>query len=86
MKAHIVKTRTELEQTINKQLTQVYRKGLTVGSKSISKVLYDIASDKNKTADERLEEIIKFCETALKSREGKNEKGHKKRKKNTFNK
>lgn len=58
-------TEKMLKETFDKSLKDTFNKGLLQGSKAVSKVIYDKANDKNKTADEKIEEIKKFCSVSL---------------------
>lgn len=54
-----------LKETFKKSLRDTFQKGLLQGSKAIAKVIFDKANDVSKTADERIEEIKKFCSVSL---------------------
>lgn len=54
-----------LKETFKKSLRDTFQKGLLQGSKAIAKVIFDEANDVSKTADERIEEIKRFCSVSL---------------------
>lgn len=60
-----------LRETFKKSLRDTFQKGLLQGSKAIAKVVFDKANDVNKTAEERIEEIKRFCSVSL----GENQQG-----------
>ena len=72
MKAHISDESIRLKETNEKLTSLVQAKlleqrqnGLAEGCKAISKVVYDKATDESKSYEERIRDIIIFCETGL---------------------
>lgn len=65
MKAHISDTDTNYELKIRTELLKVKQSGLAIGTKAISQVIYNKATDESKSCEERLEDIIKFCQIGL---------------------
>jgi len=55
----------KLQMSFRYRLEEQFKRGLLQGSYAITKVVYDRATDENKTVDERLENIIAFCKTGL---------------------
>lgn len=62
------KTEKQLREAFNEGFKKAHTSGLLQGTKAISKVVLDKATDTRKTPDERLADIIKFCEVSLKDR------------------
>ncbi|MGN0656565.1 MAG: hypothetical protein ACI4KR_07215 [Ruminiclostridium sp.] len=69
MKAHINEKTTDnykkAESKIEEILLSVRTKALSVGTKSATKVIYDMATEKGKTDAERIAAIRGFCERTL---------------------
>ena len=67
MKSNIAKSEKEkiLEDAIKEQLTNARTAGMGIGAKSISQVIYDKATAKDKTDSEKLDNIIDFCKVGL---------------------
>lgn len=57
--------RDELQPLLKKQ----YIRGLMDGTKAIAGVVHEKASASNKTAEERIEDILAFCNTSLELKE-----------------
>ena len=53
--------RQQLEQSLKEQ----YQRGLLVGTKAMLKVIGDTIAEKDKTNEEKLASIMKFCNTML---------------------
>ena len=53
------------EKAIKDELKKQYIQGLTVGSKSICKVIFDKAIDPKKSPEEKITEIVEFCDKSL---------------------
>lgn len=58
-------TEKQLREAFNKGFESIHRTGLTQGAVAIAKVVLDKATNKNKTPEEKLDDIIKFCEKSL---------------------
>lgn len=58
----------KLKEEFNKGFETVRRTGLLQGATAISKVVLDKANDTSKTPEERLADIIQFCEVSLHSK------------------
>lgn len=58
----------KLRETFGDGLKSAHRTGLLQGAVAISKVILDKANDTSKTPDERLKDIIKFCEVSLRNK------------------
>lgn len=65
MKAHISESRTKLEAAIKARLLEYKQSGLAEGCKAVSTVIYEKATDESKSYEERIRDIISFCETGL---------------------
>lgn len=65
MKAHISESRTKLEAAIKARLLEYKQSGLAEGCKAISTVIYEKATDESRSYEERIRDIISFCETGL---------------------
>lgn len=63
------KTEKQLNKVFKEKFKEVHLNGLLQGTKAISKVILDKANDTSKTSEERLEDIIKFCEVSLKEKD-----------------
>lgn len=59
------KQESEFKDLFEKQLKQQFTNGLLSGSKAMCTVILDKVNNDSFTADERLEEIRKFCITGL---------------------
>lgn len=57
----------ELLKQFEKGYENTYRNGLLRGATAVSKVVLDKAKNTTKTLEERIDEIIKFCEVSLKN-------------------
>lgn len=64
MKAHISKKET-LRGDLEAQMQKVRLHGLAAGAKAVSQVIYEKATAKDKTAEERLNDVINFCLTGI---------------------
>lgn len=51
------------------KLLEARQEGLTVGTRAVTQVVYKMATDKDKTLEERMQEIIKFCSIGLTKKE-----------------
>lgn len=58
-------TEKRLREAFSKGFESTHRTGLIQGAVAIAKVVLDKANNKNKTPEDRLDDIIKFCETSL---------------------
>lgn len=58
----------QLREAFNDGFKSVQRKGLLEGAIAISKVIFDKATAKNKSPEEKLSDIIRFCEVSLQNR------------------
>lgn len=58
-------TEKQLREAFNEGFEAARRTGLLQGAVAISKVVLDKANDTSKTPEERLADIIKFCEVSL---------------------
>ncbi len=72
MKAHydenspiVSASNDRLETAVRAKLLEWKQAGLAEGTKAISTVIYEKATDENKTCEERLDDIIAFCKTGL---------------------
>lgn len=65
MKAHISDSETETKLKIETELLRVRQAGLAAGTKAISQVIYNIATNEEKSLEQRIEEITKFCSVGL---------------------
>ena len=65
MNAHISESETQMKLEIETKLLQVRQAGLAAGTKAISQVIYNIATNEEKSLEQRIEEIIKFCSVGL---------------------
>ena len=54
-----------LRQEFEKGLKAQFRNGLAQGVYSVSKVIHDKAADESLPAEERLNEIIRFCKISI---------------------
>lgn len=63
-----INTEKELKKAFNDGFKSVQQAGLLQGAIAISKVVLDKANNKNKTPEERLKDIIEFCEISLKNK------------------
>lgn len=73
MKAHISDSDTKFRAEIESKLLAIRQAGLTAGTKAVSQVIYNIATNEEKSLEERMQEIIKFCSVGLAIGEKKNE-------------
>lgn len=55
----------QLREAFSKGFESTHRTGLIQGAVAITKVVLDKANNKNKTPEDRLDDIIKFCEKSL---------------------
>ena len=60
-----IKTENKLKEEFEKTLRQTHTRGLIEGCKALSKVILDKANNTDKTPEERILDIIKFCEVSL---------------------
>ncbi len=58
-------TEKKLREAFNEGFEATRRTGLLQGAVAISKVVLDKANNTSKTPEERLADIIKFCEVSL---------------------
>lgn len=58
-------TEKKLIEAFNEKFEAIRRTGLLQGSMAIAKVVLDKANDTKKTPEERLADIIQFCEVSL---------------------
>lgn len=58
-----------LKQTLEKGLRTQFLNGLRQGTTAICAVVRDKASDTEKSVEERLDDIIRFCNVSLNSKE-----------------
>lgn len=58
-------TEKKLIEAFNEKFEAIRRTGLLQGSMAIAKVVLDKANDTQKTPEERLADIIQFCEVSL---------------------
>ena len=65
MKAHISDTESKFRLEIEAKLLEVRQAGLAAGTKAVSQVIYNIATNEEKSLEERMNEIIKFCSVGL---------------------
>lgn len=72
MKAHISdesirpkETNEKLTSLVQAKLLEQRQNGLAEGCKAVSKVVYDKATDESKTYEDRIRDIITFCEIGL---------------------
>ena len=63
-----ISTEKKLKKAFNDGFKSVQQAGLLQGAVAISKVILDKANDTSKTPDERLKDIIKFCEVSLRNK------------------
>jgi len=63
-----VNTEMKLRKTFNEGFKSAQRNGLLQGATAISKVVLDKANDTRKTPEQRLEDIVRFCEVSLKKK------------------
>ena len=49
----------------------MFQKGLLQGSKAVCKVIYDKANDNKNNANEKIDEIKRFCEVSLNNKKMK---------------
>lgn len=73
MKAHISDSYTRSKLEIESKLLEIRQAGLAAGTKAVSQVIYNIATNEDKTLEQRMEEIIKFCSVGLAIKQGKTE-------------
>ena len=64
-----IKAQEKIKMTLRNNLEKQFRNGITQGLCATCKVIYDKATDEGRTFEERVNAIIAFCETALKSRD-----------------
>ena len=57
----------KLKLGIRANLERQFKNGLQQGMYAACKIVYDFATDETKTAEERLQEIIKTCEPSIKA-------------------
>lgn len=62
---------TKLQIIFKRALQKTHRDGLLQGSKAICDVVLKKAKDKTKNTEERLKDIIDFCNTSLGNKQGK---------------
>lgn len=55
----------QLRELFTNSFKDTFRNGLLQGSKAMCKVILDKANDTAKTPDERISDIVKFCEVSL---------------------
>lgn len=55
----------QLRELFTNSFKDTFRNGLLQGSKAMCKVILDKANDTAKTSDERIADIVKFCEVSL---------------------
>ena len=65
MKAHISDSDTRSKLEIESKLLEIRQAGLAAGTKAVSQVIYNIATNEDKTFEQRIEEITKFCSVGL---------------------
>lgn len=58
-------TENKLREAFNERFESIHRTGLLQGSVAIPKVVLDKVNDTSKTPEERLSDIIQFCEVSL---------------------
>lgn len=58
-------TEKQLREAFNKGFESTHRIGLVQGAIAIAKVVLDKANNENKAPEDRLDDIIKFCEKSL---------------------
>lgn len=58
----------QLRETFNEGFKSAQRNGLLQGAIAIAKVVLDKASTTDKSAEERLSDIIQFCEVSLRNK------------------
>lgn len=73
MKAHISDSDTRFKLEIESKLLEIRQAGLAAGTKAVSQVIYNIATNEEKSLEQRMEEIIKFCSVGLAIEEKKKE-------------
>lgn len=56
-----------LKQEFEKKFKEQFRNGLLQGTVAFSKVVRDKATDETKPVEDRLDDIIEFCDVALKN-------------------
>ena len=62
-----IKAQERIKMALRENLEKQFRNGVTQGMYAACKVISDKASDEAKTHEERINDIITFCEPALKS-------------------
>ena len=62
---------TKLQIIFKRALQKTHRDGLLQGSKAMCNVVLNKARDKTKTAEERLKDIVDFCNTSLENKQRK---------------
>ena len=72
MKAHISESRTKFEAAIKARLLEYKQSGLAEGCKAVSTIIYEKATDESRSYEERIRDIISFCETGLAIKTGEN--------------
>lgn len=55
----------QLEEKVKEELQKAYSNGLSVGTKSIAKVILEKALDETKSEHDRLIDIAEFCKRGL---------------------
>jgi len=66
-----IKAQERIKMTLRENLEKQFRNGITQGMYAACKVISDKASDETKAYEERINDIIAFCQPALKGRDAK---------------
>ena len=61
----------QLERRVKAELQKVYSNGLSVGTKSIARVILEKALDETKSEHDRLVDIAEFCKRGLTDKNSK---------------
>lgn len=64
MKANL-STMNEIERNARKAMKDATNNGITAGAKAVCTIVLEMAEKLDKTAEEKLQDIISFCKTNL---------------------
>lgn len=68
-----IKAQERIKMALRENLEKQFRNGITQGMYAACKVIFDKASDESRSHEERIKDIVTFCEPALKNRNAKPE-------------
>lgn len=61
----------KIQMSFRMNLEKQFRNGLTQGMYAACKVISEKATDESKSAEERIQDIVKFCNTAIVAKDAK---------------